>query len=585
MRGCRPLTILLFVLALAGCGSDGPGTIGGGTLTPLDGEGGSGRDARSDALPPDAGGGEADGALSDAAFDDGAGPRHDAGPDAPGADDGDAAPRADAGLPPDVPEPPPAGSIRIATWNVHFFWDDVCDSEDCGPGAFEEELSPAEFEVRANAVAAAVRGLDADIVLLQEVESERALAAVLERLYPEYAAARLGEIGFAASVDVAVLVRDELRGVATHRGQPIVLPSGETTWFAREFLEAHVRVRDTRVIVFAAHFRSQHDDDPERRLAEAQAAHDIVAAAAAAHPDALVVMGGDLNDVPGSPTLRALEDSGALQRVAAELSDEDAGTYWFDGPQALDHLLVATGAAGGYVAGTVEVVTDEPLWLEYGGSDHAALRAEFLLPGRREAWATLYDLRRAPGGADPVEVVGVVTATTADSFALQVPDALQDPALGAGWSGIYVHADWRPVPARGAWVSVRGTPGDWFGQAQLDDLLDLTVLAPWVPEPTPVAVASADVAAGGALADRYNAVVVEVPDGHVTAVQPPPSPGDEAPTNEFVLDEVLRVDDFHWLATPLPAVGARVAVTGVLRWRHDEPKLLPRGAGDVRPVP
>jgi endonuclease/exonuclease/phosphatase family metal-dependent hydrolase len=594
--GGMPSLLLLILVALGGCEDAGPGVVGGGSLVPLPdagpadigrrGDAGPGpdgivdvrRDAAPgpDAAPPPDGGAGRD--VVDARAD--APPRDAPAPPRDGAAPGDSGAR-------DVPPALPAGRIAIATWNTHLFFDDVCDSGSCGWGDFEAAPSTAEFQARAAAIADAIRRLDADIVLLQEIENDRALTEVFARLYPEYSAARLGEVGYAASVDVAVVVRGgELRAVDTHRGQPIPLPGGGTTSFSRELLECHVRVADRRVIVFVAHFRSMHADDPARRLAEARAAHDRVTAAARAWPDALVVLGGDLNDVPGSAPLDALESSGSLRRVTAELPDAADATYWYDGPRAIDHLLVATGAAGAYVPGTAAVVTAGGGRLAYGGSDHAALRAEFGLPERPEAWDTIHGLRRTPAPAGTVaRVVGVVTARSGDTFALQLPDALHPAGESAAWSGIYVAAGWRPVPARGAYVTVTGALGDWFGQAQLADLSDLRVLAPWVPVPEPVVVAATSVAAGGALAAPYNAVLVDVAQARVTAVQPPPSPGDQPPTNEFVLDDVLRVDDFHWQTTPLPAVGTRVAVRGVLRWRHGEPKLLPRAADDVRTLP
>ena len=269
--------------------------------------------------------------------------------------------------------------VRIATWNVHFLWDDICDSGDCGPGDFEEVLSPAEMAARADEVAAAVRGLDADVVLLQEVETQRVLDAVLERLRPDSWAGHVGDVGYRGFMNTAVVARLTPVGVHTHRSDPIPLPEGGTTRFAREFLEIHFAAGDARLIVFCAHFRSKHDDDPDRRLAEAQAAYRIVTTAAEAHPGAVVVLGGDLNDVPGSAPLAALESPGGLLRVAAELGD-GAATYWFDGPRALDHLFLATADGGGYVPGSARVLCDRPGWLSYRGSDHAALRAAFAFP-------------------------------------------------------------------------------------------------------------------------------------------------------------------------------------------------------------
>jgi endonuclease/exonuclease/phosphatase family metal-dependent hydrolase len=277
---------------------------------------------------------------------------------------------------PDLPPPAPS-DIVIATFNVHLFFDTRCDSGQCGGGDFEDAPNQGQFDYRADELAAAIAALDADVVLLQEVENDACLDALQQRLDGAYPTAILGETDFAASVDVAVLARDPTLEVRRHGDPPIPLPGGGETWFAREFLEVHLDADGHRVVVFAAHFKSKNDDDPERRLAEATRARELVDAAVAAHPEALVVLGGDLNDTPGSPPLAALEGEGGMLRVAAELVPDD-WTYTYDGERrALDHLYQAVDADGGeFVAGSAHVFRGE-FDEGWGGSDHAAVRASF----------------------------------------------------------------------------------------------------------------------------------------------------------------------------------------------------------------
>lgn len=278
---------------------------------------------------------------------------------------------------PDLPPPGPE-DIVVATFNVHLFFDTVCDSGQCGGGAFEDVYSPAEFTYRADQLAEAIADLQADVVLLQEVESQACLDALLARL-PDYPTAYLGETGFTASIDTAIVSRLPFIEIRSHGAVPIPLPGGGTTHFARDFLEAHFDADGRRLIAFVAHFKSKNDDDPERRLAEANAARALVDLSAADYPDALVLMGGDLNDVPGSPPLQALEEGGGIHRVAAELGDDD-WTYVYQGDtRAIDHLYLSTlGSGGSFVAGTARVLRGDGTdgW---GGSDHAALRGTFRL--------------------------------------------------------------------------------------------------------------------------------------------------------------------------------------------------------------
>ena len=110
------------------------------------------------------------------------------------------------------------------------------------------------------------------------------------------------------------------------------------------------------VVVLAAHFRSKRRDDPDKRLAEARATHDILLRVAADHPEALVVLGGDLNDTPGSPPLDALLVGDGLKRVAADIPDDGDWTHSYKRRhQALDHLLWAPTPGGRYRAGSARV--------------------------------------------------------------------------------------------------------------------------------------------------------------------------------------------------------------------------------------
>ncbi len=87
-------------------------------------------------------------------------------------------------------------------------------------------------------------------------------------------------------------------------------------------------------------------DDPGRRLAEAQATRDILLATAAEFPDAVVLLGGDLNDTPSSPPLEALEILSAMLRVGGDRPLSSITTYSWNGmDQAIDHLLVVLSSA------------------------------------------------------------------------------------------------------------------------------------------------------------------------------------------------------------------------------------------------
>ena len=281
---------------------------------------------------------------------------------------------------PDLPGAEPA-RLRVATFNVHRFFDTTCDTGRCAAGDYEELPSPEAFAQRADEIARAIERLDADVVFLQEVETIASLRAISERLGASWPTAALGEIGTPASVDVALVARDPMRAVRTHRDRVLHRPDGSSTVFSRELLEVELDHSGRAVIAFAAHLRSMVDDDPGRRLAEAQAAHEIVAARATERPEALLLLGGDCNDVPGSATLSALESDGALERATVGLPPEEIVTYVFHGAGiALDHIFRARDGAGVLVPTEVSVRWDARPARGYGGSDHASLRAVYRWP-------------------------------------------------------------------------------------------------------------------------------------------------------------------------------------------------------------
>ena len=76
-----------------------------------------------------------------------------------------------AGCGPSAPRPEvraPSAVLRLATWNVH----DLFDERDrlASPGELDALPSAEEVELKLERVAAVLEALDADAVLLQEVE-------------------------------------------------------------------------------------------------------------------------------------------------------------------------------------------------------------------------------------------------------------------------------------------------------------------------------------------------------------------------------------------------------------------------------
>jgi endonuclease/exonuclease/phosphatase family metal-dependent hydrolase len=234
--------------------------------------------------------------------------------------------------------------LRIVTWNVH----DLFDADDrlLPPGAEDDVPSPSEVEAKLEALATVLARLDADVVLLQEVE-HRALALELAAR-AGYAEARLVEGNDLRGIDVAVLARPAIARYVSHAAERD--SAGRLLW-PRDCVEAHLAVGERRVAIVASHLSSRLSDDGTRRAAQATRMRAIADAIAAADPSAVVVAGGDLNDPPSAPAMAPLAaDGGYVDPLPP------AATTWSSGAGAerLDALLVARESAGAIVRAVVE---------------------------------------------------------------------------------------------------------------------------------------------------------------------------------------------------------------------------------------
>ena len=197
------------------------------------------------------------------------------------------------------------------------------------------------------------------------------------------------------------------------------------------------------------------------------------------------------------------------------------------------------------------------------------------MPARVEGIVTA--LRYAPGVPGTPTHVAIQMAEDAPEYA--------GPANSGLWVFLGDAAGGCPPGCAdvrvGDLLRVHGDNNVYFGQHQIHSVRALQRLEQNRPLPAPIAVAAADVATGGALADAYEGVVVELSDVAVTDLAPLPGAGDAAPINEFVVDGTLRVDDFIGLL-PQPFVGSTYShLAGVLRLGNGDTKLEPRGPADA----
>lgn len=202
-------------------------------------------------------------------------------------------------------------------------------------------------------------------------------------------------------------------------------------------------------------------------------------------------------------------------------------------------------------------------------------------PGGSACLSTIYDLKDGtvpPGQSVRLQDV-VVTGASTRGFFLQVMESSPD-YQGPDYSGVYVYGT--NTVKVGDKVSVTTAKvADFYGQIQLTGAT-IEVVSSDAQVPGPVIIDdTATVATGGARTEALEAVLIQVNTVEVTALNPPAGPGDSDPTNEFVVNENLRVNDLLYLSDPFPAVGDTYAsLLGVLELRNDDFKLEPRSADD-----
>ncbi len=205
-------------------------------------------------------------------------------------------------------------------------------------------------------------------------------------------------------------------------------------------------------------------------------------------------------------------------------------------------------------------------------------------PGSAGCPVTIYAIKNGtvPVGAIVTVTNALVTGKGSNGFFVQVK--MGDTGyMGPDHSGLFVFTG-PSTPTLmaatvGARVTIAGKVAVFQGQTELDSVTTVTVTAAG-PEalPAPVSATYAEVKTGGPKALTLESVIVELPAATVSAR--------DTVNGEFTLvdgaNNTLIVDDFVFLATPLPAVGQTYStVRGILTLRQMMSKLEPRSAADL----
>lgn len=270
-------------------------------------------------------------------------------------------------------------TLTVASFNVRFLFDTTCDSGRCGSGQFEQLPSGGELEARIEQLQEAIRTLDADVIIFQEIETREVFDQLTATFASTYPTREFGETGFGASLDVGIISRWQLAEVRRHKADTtLTTREGARTSFARELLEVHIQREGHRAIVFGAHFTSKSSDTTgARREAEADKAAELAVARRAEFPDALVIVGGDLNDTPDSAPLQRMVMRGMTNTADGQPADTYYSYIYQGRRQVIDHLLFVPHDGVGYDRDAMRAFHEGGDG--FAGSDHGAVRASFEL--------------------------------------------------------------------------------------------------------------------------------------------------------------------------------------------------------------
>ncbi len=211
-------------------------------------------------------------------------------------------------------------------------------------------------------------------------------------------------------------------------------------------------------------------------------------------------------------------------------------------------------------------------------------------PGAQACPATIYQIKSgAIAVGQTVSVVGpIVTGRTAQGYIAQVKET-DAGYSGAANSGIFVYEPTNTVKVGDRVTIESGLIENFHGQIELANTTTQVDVSAGESPPAPVTESAPGVPltaaalSTGTVATALESVIVKLTNNPVvTDTNPPLGAGDTAPSNEFVVDGALRVDDYLYLITPPPALGDSFgSLAGILQFRASNFKIEPRGATDV----
>ena len=272
---------------------------------------------------------------------------------------------------------PKPGELKIAAYNVLNLFDDYDDPYR------DDEGTPAKPREQLQHLAQSIEELNADVIAMEEVENRDYLQRFVDVFLPDlgYEHVVLFEGNDGRGIDVGLISRVPIGEVRSRRHLQFDGPNGVPQRFCRDVPAITLLPPGGKPIeVWCVHLKSQRGDENESeaiRVAEAREVRRLLDESLTKDPESRIVVTGDFNDTPGSPTINTIAGEGAtaLWSAASDLKDPKTLTYNTAPYESMiDFMLCSPAMAKQYVKGSFNVPQGS---IDETGSDHNPIEATF----------------------------------------------------------------------------------------------------------------------------------------------------------------------------------------------------------------
>jgi len=267
--------------------------------------------------------------------------------------------------------------LVVASYNVLNLFDDVDDPYHA------DETTAAKPREQLEHLAESIRGLDADVLALQEVETRGYLQRFVDVFLPEMGYEHIVhyEGNDLRGIDVCLLSRVPVGPVQSHRHMRFPGAEGQPRAMSRDLLSVTLQPPGKKPIeVWVFHLKSNsggRELAEPIRLAEVYFVRNMLDKRLAADPSAQLLLMGDFNDTWESATMKTLVGTGpaALTLPLSEPKIKSLITYnKGEHRSMIDFILCSPAMAKRYVAGSYRSI---PGTVDTTGSDHNPVVAWF----------------------------------------------------------------------------------------------------------------------------------------------------------------------------------------------------------------